>query len=112
MHRAISIESLLQALTNQRSYILAMANTDLSNYQLNALGMIYQENETLCNLLGLLEQVPSLTNLVKRHNEIVYLEKLFKESPDEEGNETGQTTQEITGITRVERPQIRCNEAS
>jgi hypothetical protein len=105
MHRAISIETLLEALTNQRSFMLAMANTDLTNYQLNALSMIYNENESLANLLGVQDKVPSLTNLVKRHNEVVYLEKLYKDSPDEESEgiaaETGQTIQTIEGNSRV-----------
>jgi hypothetical protein len=108
MHRAVSIESLLSALTNQRSYMLALANTDLTPYQLNALSMIYNENEALVNLLGV--EVPSLSTLVKRHNEIVYLEKLYN-SPDEESEGTGQTTQEITGISRVASPEIRGDEA-
>jgi hypothetical protein len=112
MHRAISIESLLEALTNQRSFMLAMANTDLTNYQLNALSMIYNENEALVNLLGLQDKVPTLTNLVKRHNEVVYLEKLYKESPDEESEGYGQTTQTIEGHARVVSPEVRCDETS
>ena len=82
--------------------MLAMANTDLSNYQLNALSMIYNENESLVNLLGLQDQVPTLSNLVKRHNEVIYLEKLYKDSPNEESEgSTGQTTQTVEGNTRV-----------
>jgi hypothetical protein len=116
MRRAISIESLLQALTNQRSYMLALSNTDLTPYQLSALCAIYNENEKLESLLGL--QVPTLGSLVKRHNEIVFLEKLYQESSDEESTEDGtiepiqvQTSQqEICGVTRVECPEVRGNE--
>lgn len=73
--------------------MLALANTKLTQYQLNALCAIYNENEKLESLLGL--QVPTLGSLVKRHNEIVFLEKLYQESPNEE------IQQEICGVSRV-----------
>ena len=96
--------------------MLSLSNTDLNDYQLKALCAIYNENETLVNLLGI--KVPTLANLVQRHNEVVFLEKLYRSSPDEEresgtiGIEThDETKQEISGVARVVCPEVRSDEA-
>jgi hypothetical protein len=117
MRRAISIESLVAAITNQRSYMLALSNTDLNEKQLSVLLAIYNENETLANLLGI--QVPTLASIVQRHNEVVFLERLYRSSPDEESEgvvgieaRTNETTQqEISGVARVDNSQVGSHEA-
>ena len=92
--------------------MLALSNTDLNDFQLKALFAIYNENEALVNLLGI--QVPSLANIVQRHNEVVFLEKLYRSSPDEEGSgsrSNNKTKQEISGIARVVCPEVGSDEA-
>lgn len=97
--------------------MLALSNTDLNEKQLSVLLAIYNENETLVNLLGI--QVPTLASIVQRHNEVVFLERLYRSSPNEEsegvvGIESGTnetTKQEISGVARVDNSQVGSHEA-
>lgn len=98
MKKAISVETLQQSLINQRTCMLALANTSLTEYQVTVLALLYAENEILVNLFGI--TVPSLQSLVKSHNEIIYLETLYQNSHDKR-NEI-KTQQEIDGISRVD----------
>lgn len=110
MHKAISIHDLVEALTFQRTYMLVMANLNLNEPQMNALSLMYRQNEKLVELLGV--PIPSLENLVRRHNEILYLEKLYRGSDEERSSDTiviedGQSiNQEISGHSRVVSPEI------
>lgn len=109
MRKLIPIDELTKLITNQRAYLLALANTELSDYQTKVLHAIYNENVALVTLFGI--QVPDLTAIAKEHNEIAWLENLYRSSPDEKGtaiigNEEDisntNTTQEINGSTRVD----------
>ena len=111
MRKAISIEALQQALTNQRACMLALANTDLTEYQATALNLLYVENEILVNLFGI--EIPTLQSIIKSHNEIAYLEQLYQNSNEKrreitEIDETVETKQkEIHGISRMGHATIR-----
>lgn len=91
--KPISIEALASALTNQRSYMLAMANTDLTPYQANVLNLIFSQNQELVNVLGI--QVPELDEqLVKYFNEVAFLENLYRSSPNEKSSTEAGTNKE------------------
>lgn len=116
MRKAISLEELIRALTHQRAYMLALANTDLNDYQTKALFAIYNENVALVNLFDI--PVPDLLAIAKEHNEVAYLEQLYRRSPDGEESlhieaADSETTsqQEITGSARMDDPEIRGDEA-
>jgi hypothetical protein len=83
------LELIAQALTNQRTYMLAMANTNLTPYQSNALGLLYLQNRAIVNLLGI--RIPELAELVQYFNEVAYLEDLYRRSGDEESEGEGKS---------------------
>lgn len=91
--------------------MLALANTDLTDFQAKALGAIYSENVALVNLFGIL--VTDLVAIAKEHNEIAYLENLYRSSPDEESEGTTATIEEkeIGGSTGVDGSEVRDTEA-
>lgn len=112
MRRVVTVGSVVQALTNQRYFILALLDTPLSDPQLNVLNMFYTENENLTKILGV--EVPSLNKLLLNCREVAYLEALYRRSPDAEeaeGIEIG-TTQEngTTADTGVGNPKIGSDE--
>lgn len=113
MRKAVSIEALVQALTGQRSIMLALASSDLTPYQSNLLALIFNENQNLATLLGL--QVPELDQLIKCYKEVAYLEKLYEYEPTNEkassNNVVSIDQKEEERTPGVDEPEVRSDEA-
>lgn len=111
--KIIPIKDVAHMLGSQRSFLFAFLQTDVSEQQTQLLNALYHYNQSLAELFGI--PLPNLQEFVQRQKEVIYLEDLYRRSPNEgeegeieaiEGDE-----ERSQGSARVDGPEIGSNEA-
>jgi len=112
MPKTVPIRKIAEVLTEQRRQMLKLANTELTAHQTLLLSLAFGVNKELGEMFGV--ELPNLEALIKEHNEIVYLEQLYKLNPDheEERSITIEEERKEGRLAGMDSPEIGGHETS